>query len=408
MHWFTADPHYSHANIIRFCDRPFRDVAKMNARLLAECRARVGPDDDLWILGDFTAGRSIDMQRREVRGIYHALPGRRHLIRGNHDEDWVCDLPWDSVSETADIVVDKRRLFLCHYPMITWPGARHQGPQLYGHVHQNWQGSRNCVNVGVDVWGFRPVTLQDIDGGPRACRSMRIGIRSNRAALGPRRSAQVAAGSSIRPWSPGRPWCATGGSSWLERTRRSSSWERPCANGCRRAGASARNALAAICPSGRSHFRAGLFSMRRATAPFLRGNRMSLRDFSYKASVVERLLASIDLIDPTQACALLRIETDDPEGVMQAMARDDAVIALIQNGRIRLPLFQFDTANGRVFSVVRDILKLTPARVSNLRLCYWLTPAHADFGCAPTDRFGKDDAAVLAAFSRYIEPVRHG
>ncbi|UFS64888.1 hypothetical protein LO749_12165 [Paracoccus denitrificans] len=57
MHWFTADPHYWHGNIIRFCDRPFRDVAAMNAHLLAECRARVGPYDDLWILGDFTAGR---------------------------------------------------------------------------------------------------------------------------------------------------------------------------------------------------------------------------------------------------------------------------------------------------------------------------------------------------------------
>ena len=37
--------------------------------------------DDLWILGDFTAGRSTDAQRREFRGIYHALPGRKHLIR---------------------------------------------------------------------------------------------------------------------------------------------------------------------------------------------------------------------------------------------------------------------------------------------------------------------------------------
>lgn len=156
MHWFTADPHYCHDRIIGFCDRPFPDVARMNAHLLAECRAWVQPDDDLWILGDFTAGRATDAQRREVRGIFHALPGRKHLIRGNHDEDWVCDLPWDSVAETADIVVDKRRLFLCHYPMITWPGARHQGLQLFGHVHQNWQGSRNSVNVGVDVWDCSP------------------------------------------------------------------------------------------------------------------------------------------------------------------------------------------------------------------------------------------------------------
>lgn len=127
-----------------------------------------------------------------------------------------------------------------------------------------------------------------------------------------------------------------------------------------------------------------------------------------KSGIKERLLASIALIDASQACALLRIETDDPEAAMRVMARDGAIIILMRNGRAMVPLFQFDTANGRIFDVVRDVLKLRPASLSTLRLCYWLTRAHVDFGCAPADRFGKEDAAILAAFRRYIEPVRHG
>lgn len=127
-----------------------------------------------------------------------------------------------------------------------------------------------------------------------------------------------------------------------------------------------------------------------------------------KTSVEDRLLASIDMIDASQACALLRIEADDPEAIMQAMARGDTIITLTRNGRAMLPLFQFDTVNGRIFDVVGTILKLRPARFSNLRLAYWLTRAHVDFGGPPTDRFGKDDAAILAAFRRYIEPVHHG
>ena len=91
---------------------------------------------------------------------------------------------------------------------------------------------------------------------------------------------------------------------------------------------------------------------------------MPLRDSFHKVSIEERLLASINLIDASQVCALLRIETADPESVMQVMARDGAVIILVQNGRIRLPLFQFDMAHGRVFSVVRDILRLRPACLS--------------------------------------------
>ncbi|WGR63109.1 hypothetical protein E3U26_20670 (plasmid) [Paracoccus ferrooxidans] len=127
-----------------------------------------------------------------------------------------------------------------------------------------------------------------------------------------------------------------------------------------------------------------------------------------KPSPEERLLATINLIDASRACALLRIETHDPGSIMHAIARDGAVITLVQNGKTMLPLFQFDAANGLVFDVVREILCFRPARVSNLRLCYWLTRAHVDFGCAPVHRFGRDDIAILAAFRRYIEPHYHG
>lgn len=135
---------------------------------------------------------------------------------------------------------------------------------------------------------------------------------------------------------------------------------------------------------------------------------MPPKNSTEKPSIEERLLAGIDLIDASQACALLRIKTDAPDAIMRAMARDDTVITLVQNGKTTLPLFQFDAANGLVFDVTRNILKLRPAHISNLMLCYWLTRTHVDFGCAPADRVGKDDAAIVAAFRRYIEPVRHG
>ncbi|ADO44324.1 conserved hypothetical protein (plasmid) [Ketogulonicigenium vulgare Y25] len=127
-----------------------------------------------------------------------------------------------------------------------------------------------------------------------------------------------------------------------------------------------------------------------------------------KTSVEERLLASIKLMDASQGCALLRIETDDPEGAVCGLASSDGIIAVVQNGKTMLPQFQFDMANGRIFDVVGAILNLRPACVSNLRLCYWLNRGHVDFGCAPTQRFGHEDAAIVAAFRRYIEPVRHG
>lgn len=51
---------------------------------------------------------------------------------------------------------------LCHYPMIAFPGARQGGVNLFGLVLNNRRGSWNAVNTGVDVWDFRPATLEDI------------------------------------------------------------------------------------------------------------------------------------------------------------------------------------------------------------------------------------------------------
>lgn len=74
---FTVDLHFGHANIIGFCGRPFADVASMDARMLAELQARVRPDDDLWVLGDFAIGKATNAQRAEVRAMFEAIPGRK-------------------------------------------------------------------------------------------------------------------------------------------------------------------------------------------------------------------------------------------------------------------------------------------------------------------------------------------
>lgn len=134
----------------------------MDAHILAQYQARVGRTDDFWIIGDFAFAKAHDGSRDYIANIFSAIPGRKHLIVGNHDRSWIRELGWSSTSHFHEISVDKRRLTLCHYPLITFPVARHGALQLFGHVHQNWAGSRNSVNVGVDLWEFRPVSVDDI------------------------------------------------------------------------------------------------------------------------------------------------------------------------------------------------------------------------------------------------------
>lgn len=161
MNYYTADPHFGHVSIMQFCKRPFSNVNEMDAHILAAYKAIMTPKDDLWIVGDFAFAK-IDQSVR-IESLLATIPGRKHLVRGNHDKYWMTKLSgWHSVHDLIEVKEDGFRLTLCHYPMITFPGARHGAIQLFGHVHDNWRGSRNSVNVGVDVWDFRPTTLPEI------------------------------------------------------------------------------------------------------------------------------------------------------------------------------------------------------------------------------------------------------
>ena len=160
-HYYTADLHLCHENIIRICNRPYAGVDEMNAALIENIRSVVTQKDDLWIVGDLAMCRGAE-GRAEVERLFRRIPGRKHLITGNHDKQWVQDLGWTSVAPLREIKDEKRRVTLCHYPLMTWPGSRHGALQLFGHVHDNWEGCRGSVNVGVDLWGYRPVTYEEI------------------------------------------------------------------------------------------------------------------------------------------------------------------------------------------------------------------------------------------------------
>jgi len=157
--FYMADPHFGHDKVIGFSKRPFHSAREMDAKILANINMTVSPDDDLWILGDFGFGLTA---RNEgyLENIHASINCRTHLIIGNHDSDRVINLPWASTQFMAEIMDETRHVTLCHYPMITWNKARRGSIMLFGHVHEAWRGSRNCINVGVDVWDFKPVTIR--------------------------------------------------------------------------------------------------------------------------------------------------------------------------------------------------------------------------------------------------------
>lgn len=165
--WYTADTHFGHENIIPFSGRPFRSAGHMDSVLIENMWKVVQPEDALYLVGDFAFGPSAD-DEEWLQMIFGQLPGaEQHLVVGNHDHAPTQALPWTSVTHLTEVKDCGKISVLCHYPMITWNHARKGALQIFGHVHNTWDGSRNAVNVGVDVWDFMPVALPDIESRAR-------------------------------------------------------------------------------------------------------------------------------------------------------------------------------------------------------------------------------------------------
>ena len=58
--FFTSDTHFYHGNIIRFCNRPFKDAEMMNETIISNWNNTIGQDDIVFHLGDFCLGGSAE------------------------------------------------------------------------------------------------------------------------------------------------------------------------------------------------------------------------------------------------------------------------------------------------------------------------------------------------------------
>ena len=169
MTFFTSDLHFGHSNIIRLCNRPFATVGEMDEALIGNWNAKVSDRDTVYILGDL-----LFRNEKPAEEYLTRLRGKKHLITGNHDRDWIkkCNLEdyFESVSSLHYIHDNKRQITLCHYPMMSWPHMT-RCYMVFGHIHGNtdaeyWpliRANRLMLNAGVDINGFAPVTFEELE-----------------------------------------------------------------------------------------------------------------------------------------------------------------------------------------------------------------------------------------------------
>ena len=162
--FFTSDTHFGHGGALGLYRRPFASVAAMSESLVERWNEVVQPDDVVWHLGDF----AIRQRPTVIRQLFARLSGRKHLLVGNNDPPATRELDgWESVQAYLEIEADGISLVLCHYPFRSWRGMGKGWVDLHGHSHGRLNSQPRQFDVGVDVWGFRPVTLSEILQGRR-------------------------------------------------------------------------------------------------------------------------------------------------------------------------------------------------------------------------------------------------
>ncbi|MFA5174699.1 MAG: metallophosphoesterase [Candidatus Pacearchaeota archaeon] len=165
--WLTSDLHLGHSGIIKYCNRPFKDEQQMNETLIRNWNQRIKKDDVVYHLGDFCFRGGIEGGTNKAKYWEDQLNGKIIHIKGNHD-------PQNSVKSILKVALlefGNKVVLAKHEP----PLMKLEVPEfcdfvLCGHVHEKWKyiwlsdtnDTIPIINVGVDIWNFRPVRLDEI------------------------------------------------------------------------------------------------------------------------------------------------------------------------------------------------------------------------------------------------------
>ena len=78
--FIISDTHFNHANIIKYCNRPFKDTKEMYEAMIKNWNETASNNDIVIHLGDFGLGN-----KEYIASIIKRLNGKKILIMGNHD-----------------------------------------------------------------------------------------------------------------------------------------------------------------------------------------------------------------------------------------------------------------------------------------------------------------------------------
>ena len=157
--WIWSDLHVGDRSSLEAFDRPFADVAAMNAHLLRTWRQRVRAEEtiicrgdvahpDAWRDGHLVADlRSLPGQA--AARARQPRPRRRGAARGGVHEP-----------VSLALCATDPPLALSHEPLGQLPGLG--VVNVHGHLHEGTEPTRRHINVALEQTGYEPVRLSTV------------------------------------------------------------------------------------------------------------------------------------------------------------------------------------------------------------------------------------------------------
>lgn len=157
MTYFIADTHFNHENIIKYCNRPFKNSLEMNEYIINKWNSVVKENDIVYHLGDVGFGTT-----EELKILVGRLNGTKILLRGNHDLKRGVN-GWKEVgfSEVYKNKIELGNLILTHSPVeLTEVGKIN----VFGHIHDKPLDEKydknNHICVSCDVVDYTPQIIK--------------------------------------------------------------------------------------------------------------------------------------------------------------------------------------------------------------------------------------------------------
>jgi len=167
MIYFTSDFHLGHKNIIKYCDRPFKDVEEMDKTIIERFFEKVEGGDTVFFLGDLTFSRNrakdffIKVKDRDINFTF---------IIGNHDKQIKGVIQEYCFAVIDNMILHNQRYgikcYLSHYPCSVDVNPPYPDTMvfLHGHIHSR-DTAMECFrkDIGVDNNDFYPYSIDNIE-----------------------------------------------------------------------------------------------------------------------------------------------------------------------------------------------------------------------------------------------------